>query len=66
MADYCTQGSLQIRPSECLNVCEWMNVTETITIAPTFRLLSGKSSMLLKETSDRKMSLILTTVTAFI
>ena len=38
MADYCVQGSLQIR----------------ITIAPSFHLLSCNSSMLVKETSDRK------------
>ena len=38
MADYCVQGSLQIR----------------ITIAPSFHLLSCNSSMLVNETSGRK------------
>ena len=54
MADYYAEASLQIRPSESLNVCEQMNVTEMITIAPAFDLLSCNSSMLVKETSDTK------------
>ena len=54
IADYCVLGSLQIRPSESLNVCKQMNVTERITIASIFHLLSRNSRMLVKQTSDRK------------
>ena len=45
MANYYAQGSLQIRSSECLNVCEWMNVTGRMAVAPKFHLLSRNSSM---------------------
>ena len=54
MTDYCTQGSLQTRPNESLNICEQMNLTERIAIASTFHLLSRNSLMLEKQTSDRK------------
>ena len=48
------QCYLQIKPTVCLNVCEWMNMTERIAIALTFDLLSCNRSMLVKETSYRK------------
>ena len=54
MADYCAQGFLQIRLSECLNVCEYMNMTERITNARSFHLLPCNSSMLMKERFYRK------------
>ena len=50
MGDYCAQDSLQIRPNESLNVCEYMNVTERIIIASIFELLSRNSPKLVKET----------------
>ena len=48
------QCYLQIKPTVCLNVCEWMNMTERIAIALTFDQLSCNLSMLVKETSYRK------------
>ena len=53
MADCCARGSLQIRPSKCLNVSEWVNLREKIIIALIFHLLFGTPSMLMKETSDK-------------
>ena len=55
MADYCARGSLQIRPSKCLNISEWVNLREKIIIALIFHLLFGNSSMLVKETSDKNV-----------
>ena len=65
MADYCAQCYLQIKPTKCLNVCERMNMTERTAIVLTFDLLSRNSSMLVKEPHIEKLSLILTTITAF-
>ena len=66
MADYCAQGFLQIRLCECLNVCEYMNVTERITNARSFHLLPCNSSMLVKERFYRKSFINTTMVTKFI
>ena len=65
MADYCAQCYLQIKPTKCLNVCEWMNMTERTATVLTFDLLSRDSSMLVKEPRMEKLSLILTTITTF-
>ena len=54
MADYCAKCYLQIKATVCLNVCDWMNMTERIAIALIFDLLSHNSSTLVKETSYRK------------
>ena len=64
MAGNCAQRFLQIRSTECLNVCEWMNVIERIAIVSTFDLMSLNSSVLVKKTLE-KILLILTTVTTF-
>ena len=59
------QCYLQIKPTVCLNVCEWMNMTERIAIVLTFDLLSRNSSVLVKEPRIEKLSLILTIITTF-
>ena len=57
--DYCSKFSLQAASSECPNVFGWLDMTERVTVGPTFTCSVHNSSVLVKKISE-KFSLILT------